>query len=114
MQFGTGGFLRGFVDAFVDQTNRRGSRGPGRVVVVGSTGSGRVADLNDQDGLYTLLMRGKAGGSVVDEIGRTAVQLLLEQIDDDDSDWTPQNVVLTTKLYPSAAEYARLKEAAVS
>ena len=67
VQFGTGGFLRGFVDAFVDQANRRGSRGPGRVVVVGSTGSGRVADLNDQDGLYTLLMRGRAGGSVVDE-----------------------------------------------
>lgn len=50
----------------------------------------------------------------VDEIGRTAVQLLLEQVEDDGSDWAPQNVVLTTKLFPSAADYARLKEGAVS
>ena len=67
VQFGTGGFLRGFVDAFVEQANRRGEKPAGRVVVVGSTSSGRVSQLAEQEGLYTLSVRGRAGGEVVDE-----------------------------------------------
>jgi len=57
LQFGTGGFLRGFVDAFLDAALRDGLYG-GRVVVVGSTGSGRTAALNAQDGLYTVRVQG--------------------------------------------------------
>ncbi len=57
MQFGTGAFLRGFVDHFLDAANRAGRFG-GRVVMVGSTGSGRDQALNDQDGLYTLSVQG--------------------------------------------------------
>ena len=66
IQFGTGAFLRGFVDAFIDQANRTG-RFCGRVVAVGSTGSGRSAALNDQDGLYTLSVRGIEAGRTVDK-----------------------------------------------
>ncbi|HEX2095704.1 MAG TPA: hypothetical protein VHG28_25120, partial [Longimicrobiaceae bacterium] len=62
VQFGTGAFLRGFVDCFVDQANRDGLFG-GRVVMVGSTGSGRDQVLNRQDGLYTLSSQGIAGGA---------------------------------------------------
>lgn len=46
LQFGTGAFLRGFADFFVEQANRAGIL-KGRVVVVGSTGSGRARRLNE-------------------------------------------------------------------
>jgi tagaturonate reductase len=62
IQFGTGAFLRGFVDYFIDQANRR-SVFNGRVVAVGSTGSGRDRKLNEQDGLYTLACRGIENGA---------------------------------------------------
>jgi tagaturonate reductase len=57
VQFGTGAFLRGFIDYFLDEANRRGQFG-GRVVAIGSTASGRDVSLNDQDGLYTLVVEG--------------------------------------------------------
>lgn len=66
LQFGTGAFLRGFVDFFIDEANRRDAFG-GRVVAVGSTGSGRDARLNEQDGLYTLVARGVVGGERQEE-----------------------------------------------
>jgi tagaturonate reductase len=61
VQFGTGAFLRGFVEPFLDAANRAGRFG-GRVVMVGSTGSGRDQVVNDQDGLYTLVVQGIDGG----------------------------------------------------
>lgn len=61
VQFGTGAFLRGFVGHFVDQANRQGL-GAGRIVAVASTASGREARLNQQDGLYTLVVQGIDGG----------------------------------------------------
>ena len=66
LQFGTGAFLRGFVDGIVDDANRAG-RFDGRVVMVGSTGSGRAHALAEQDGLYTLCVRGLRDGQPVDE-----------------------------------------------
>ena len=63
VQFGTGAFLRGFIDFFIDEANRRGEFN-GRIVAIGSTGSGRDARMNEQDGLYTLSSRGLAGGEL--------------------------------------------------
>ncbi len=65
LQFGTGAFLRGFADYFIDCANRKGAFN-GRVVVVGSTGSGRTQRFNAQDGLYTLCVRGREHGEIVD------------------------------------------------
>lgn len=62
VQFGTGAFLRGFVDSFLDVANRMGVF-DGRVVVIGSTGSGRDRALNDQEGLYTLVEQGLVNGA---------------------------------------------------
>ena len=62
VQFGTGAFLRGFVEYFLDEANRRGRFG-GRVVAVGSTGSGRDQVLNEQGGLYTLSTAGVEAGA---------------------------------------------------
>ncbi len=66
LQFGTGVFLRGFADFFIDEANREGTFG-GRVVMVGSTGSGRSATLSGQEGVYTVCTRGMREGEVVDE-----------------------------------------------
>jgi tagaturonate reductase len=66
VQFGTGAFLRGFVEPFLDAANRAGRFG-GRVVMVGSTGSGRDRVLAEQDGLFTLSVQGVDAGLVVQE-----------------------------------------------
>jgi Mannitol-1-phosphate/altronate dehydrogenases len=64
VQFGTGGFLRGFVEYFIDTANRAG-RFSGRVVAVSSTESGRDELVMKQDGLYTLLVQGIDNGNAV-------------------------------------------------
>jgi tagaturonate reductase len=61
VQFGTGAFLRGFFADIIDDANRRGTFN-GSIVAVGSTGSGRDAVLNDQDGLFTLVTEGIEDG----------------------------------------------------
>jgi tagaturonate reductase len=65
IQFGEGNFLRAFVDWMVHRMNRSGVF-KGRVVVVQPIGQGRVQQLNEQDGLYTLLLRGIQEGQIVD------------------------------------------------
>ncbi len=65
LQFGTGVFLRAFVDYFIDQANRK-SQFNGRVVMVASTKSGRVDSINSQDGLYTVLVQGIEKGETID------------------------------------------------
>jgi tagaturonate reductase len=55
VQFGTGAFLRGFVDYFIDEANQEGRFG-GRIVAIGSTGSNRDDALRRQDGLYTVAL----------------------------------------------------------
>jgi tagaturonate reductase len=67
LQFGTGGFLRGFIGHFIDVANKRANFN-GRIVAVGSTGSGRDRVYNDQDGLYTLWVRGMREGEVASEL----------------------------------------------
>jgi tagaturonate reductase len=62
VQFGTGAFLRGFVEYFIDDANRRGRFG-GSVVAISSTGSRRDAALNEQDGLFTLAIQGVEGSA---------------------------------------------------
>ncbi len=66
LQFGEGNFLRSFVDWMIDAMNRRGLFG-GQVVVVQPIERGLVDVLNEQDGLYTLILRGLQGGKVVEQ-----------------------------------------------
>ena len=66
LQFGEGGFLRGFADWMIHRMNRKGVFG-GRVVVVQPIETGTAAELNRQDGLYTLLRRGLQDGRVVED-----------------------------------------------
>ena len=72
LQFGTGRFLRGFVGAFVQDTNEaveHGGPGPERAIdVVESTGSGRAAMLAARSGRYRLLVRWLTAGEAVDTV----------------------------------------------
>src|ERR1035437_7737505 len=65
LQFGEGGFLRGFVDWMIHGMNQKGLFG-GRVVVVQPIGQGQIEKLNEQSGAYTLLMRGIEDGKVIE------------------------------------------------
>ena len=62
VQFGTGAFLRGFAEFFVDEANRQRMFN-GSIVAVSSTSSSRNTVLNEQGGLFTLAVQGMDGAS---------------------------------------------------
>lgn len=66
IQFGTGVLLRGLPDYFIDKANKAGIFN-GRIVVVKSTDSGDATAFDQQNGLYTLCMRGVVNGEAVEE-----------------------------------------------
>jgi tagaturonate reductase len=66
LQFGTGVLLRGLPDYFIDKANKKGIFN-GRVVVVKSTSQGSSDAFTEQDGLYTLSVKGFDNGKVVDK-----------------------------------------------
>lgn len=66
IQFGTGAFLRGLADYFVDKANREGVFN-GRIVVVKSTDEGDLKAFDRQDNLYTLAMKGVHNGKLIEE-----------------------------------------------
>jgi tagaturonate reductase len=66
LQFGEGNFLRGFVDWMIDKMNEQGLFN-GRVVVAQPIEEGLVEVLNNQDGLYTLYLRGMQDGITVEQ-----------------------------------------------
>ncbi|HEX6063207.1 MAG TPA: tagaturonate reductase, partial [Longimicrobiales bacterium] len=67
LQFGTGGFLRGFIGHFIDEANLHNGF-DGCIVAVGSTGSGRDRVINEQDGLFTLWVRGIVDREAVSDL----------------------------------------------
>lgn len=67
LQFGTGVLLRGLPDYFIDKANRNGEFN-GRVVVVKSTSQGSADAFGQQDGLYTLNVRGIENGNLTEEM----------------------------------------------
>lgn len=64
MQFGEGNFLRAFVDWIIQNLNDDGAINAG-VVVVQPMPFGRVKELKEQDGLYTLRLEGIDNGEKV-------------------------------------------------
>lgn len=71
LQFGEGNFMRAFVDSFIDRMNEStGFRS--KVILVQPTGRqtggrGLAKIINDQDGLYTLYLRGFENGEKVNQ-----------------------------------------------
>ena len=68
MQFGEGNFLRAFVDYFYDVANEKAGYN-GKVKLVQPIGNfPQMADwINEQEGLYTLYLRGSENGRKVDD-----------------------------------------------
>lgn len=66
VQFGEGNFLRAFVDPFIQTLNEKGLF-YGNVAVIQPMPFGRVMDMKDQDGLYTLILEGLENGEVIHE-----------------------------------------------
>lgn len=66
IQFGEGNFLRAFVDWMIDRLNQQ-KLFNGRVVVVQPIQTGLADLINEQDGLYTLVLRGIEKGRVVEK-----------------------------------------------
>lgn len=68
LQFGEGNFLRAFVDRFFDMGNEATGWNGKVVMVQPISGAFDFADgINAQDGLYTVLVRGKENGDTVDD-----------------------------------------------
>lgn len=66
MQFGEGGFLRGFVDYFFHKLNEKGLY-DGKIVIVQPLPTGMIDMLNAQDCRYNLFLRGIQDGQEVNE-----------------------------------------------
>jgi tagaturonate reductase len=65
VQFGEGNFLRAFADWMIDEVNAR-QLFNSNVLVAQPIRQGMAGMLNEQDGVYTLLMRGVQNGKVVE------------------------------------------------
>ncbi len=66
LQFGGGVFMRAFVDYFFDIANERAGFN-GKIVICNPTAKGTGEVINEQEGLYTLYLRGTQGGEKVVE-----------------------------------------------
>ncbi|MGN1202910.1 MAG: tagaturonate reductase, partial [Eubacterium sp.] len=64
LQFGTGNFLRGFADYFIDELNKQNLY-EGKIVVISPTDSKTVDKINTQNGRYNLYLRGIENGKEV-------------------------------------------------
>lgn len=66
LQFGEGNFLRAFVDYWFDLANEKADWN-GKCCLVQPIAPGLAEMINEQDGLYTLHLRGSVNGEKVDD-----------------------------------------------
>ena len=66
LQFGEGNFLRAFVDYWFDIANEKAGWN-GKCVLVQPIAPGLAKEINEQEGLYTLYLRGSEKGQKVDD-----------------------------------------------
>jgi tagaturonate reductase len=83
LQFGTGVLLRGLPDYYIDEANRKGIF-KGRTVVVKTTALGSLLPYAEQDCLYSICMRGKVGGQLVD---KTYINASISRVLNAQEDW---------------------------
>jgi len=83
LQFGTGVLLRGLPDYYVDQANKQGVFN-GRILIVKSTAQNRADDFKEQDGLYTLCLRGWHKGQAS---SKDLISTAISRVLDSNVDW---------------------------
>ena len=85
VQFGEGNFLRAFADHFIDEMNEKANFNAKVVLVQPRGGHPEAADrFSEQDGLYTLILRGRENGEAVE---RTRVISAASRCLDPKRDW---------------------------
>lgn len=85
LQFGEGNFLRAFVDYFFDLANEKAGYN-GKVVVVQPIATGRAKEINEQNGLYTVILRGiKDGEKVVEKRIVSSISHVINPYEDFDA-----------------------------
>lgn len=67
LQFGEGNFLRAFFDWQINELNKKGLFN-GKIIVAQPLEKGMIDQLNKQDGLFTLLLRGLKNGEKVENL----------------------------------------------
>lgn len=84
LQFGEGNFLRAFVDYMIDIANEKGVMDAG-IAIVKPISFGNIAPFSEQENKYTVVLRGKENGKVIDESRIiTSVSKVLDCADDYD------------------------------
>ncbi|HLT88137.1 MAG TPA: tagaturonate reductase [Sphingobacterium sp.] len=83
LQFGTGVLLRGLPDYFVDKANKEGLFN-GRILVVKSTASSGTDEFAEQEGIYTLCIKGIENGQ---EVIRYSVNNAISRVLSASKDW---------------------------
>lgn len=66
LQVGDGTFLRSFIEYLFDQLEEKGCF-TGKIIVAQPDKEGRIETLNEQDGQYSLFLRGKRNGTKISE-----------------------------------------------
>lgn len=69
LQFGEGNFLRAFADWYIQKANDKGVFN-GRAVIAQPTPHGRADFLNEQNSFYTVAVRGRENGKIVNSFDR--------------------------------------------
>ena len=83
MQFGEGNFLRAFADEMFDRYNHEAGGDLG-VAIVQPLPQGLIEKINDQDGLYTVILRGRENG---EDVFRPRVISCVKQAINPYKDW---------------------------
>ena len=86
LQFGEGNFLRAFAEDFIDRMNEKADFNAKVILVQPRGGHPEAADrFAEQDGLYTLILRGRENGEPVE---RTRIISCVSRCLDPKRDWT--------------------------
>lgn len=67
LQFGDGNFLRAFCDFIIEKANEKNILNSS-IVISQNTRGGKAKELNNQNGIYTLIVRGKENGEIIENI----------------------------------------------
>lgn len=83
VQFGEGNFLRAFIEPMVEQLNKT-TDFDGSVAMIKPRMQGSLPDFREQDNLYSVVLRGRAQGSVVND---HQVITSIKEVLDGDNTW---------------------------
>lgn len=83
LQFGTGRFLRGLPDYYIDKVNKLGIFN-GRIVAVKSTSKGDISIFKRQNNIYTVAARGIANGN---EVGNNHICFSISRVINANTYW---------------------------